>query len=158
MRYEILEDLEVINTIEADEEFMLENFTPEQYQLAAPLPVAPVVAHTKLTKRAFQSRFPKIPNGVTTKYTAMDFFMTNDAYAAQLSVPVVGADLIALRLLILEGVGLLAKSTHVDLALSNAALFTGMLTQPSIPIEFRLTSAERSAILALPVLDGEKFQ
>lgn len=43
MRYEILEDLEVINTIEADEEFMLENFTPEQYRLAAPLPAAPVV-------------------------------------------------------------------------------------------------------------------
>lgn len=123
-------------------------------------PIAPqaAVVKTKLTKLAFQMRFPKLPNGVTTKYAAMDFFLSNDAYAASLATPVSGAELIRLRLLIVQGVTSMGLSGHVDLALPDAAMFTGLLAQPSIPVEFRLTAAERTLILTAPVLAGEEYK
>ncbi len=116
------------------------------------------VAKTKLTKQSFQARFPRLANGVTTKYAAMEFFLSNDAYAASLTVPVTGPALIALRLLIVQGVTSMNLSGYVDIALPDAAMFTGLLAQPSIPVEFRLTPAERTLILTAPVLPGEEYK
>ena len=123
-----------------------------------PVAPQPVVVKTKLTKLAFQARFPKLANGVTTKYAAMDFFLSNDAYAASLTTPVSGAALIALRLLIVQGVTSMDLSGHVDLALPDAAMFTGLLAQPTIPVEFRLTLAERTLILTATVLPAEEYK
>lgn len=143
-----------------DEPASLEYADSIGYTLAAePVTPPPVtVAKTKLTKLAFQARFPKLANGVTTKYAAMEFFLTNDAYAASLTVPVSGAALIALRLLIVQGVTSMSLSGYVDLALPDAAMFTGLLAQPSIPVEFRLSGAERNLILTAPVLPTEEYK
>ena len=121
--------------------------------------VPPVVVKTKLTRQAFKNRFPKLANGVTTKYSAaVEMFMYNDAYAASLAVPVSGAALLALRLLIAEGKTSMELSGYVDLVLPDAANFTGLLAQPSIPVEFRLTPAERTAILTAPIQPGEEYK
>lgn len=129
------------------------------YTLAAnPIAAPSAPVKTKLTRQAFKSRFPKLANGVTTKYSATELFLNNDAYAASLTTPVSGAALIALRLLIVEGTTSMGLSGYVDLALPDAANFTGLLAQPSIPVEFRLTAAERTAILTAPILASEEYK
>lgn len=117
---------------------------------SAPLPVS-----KKLTKRAFQSRFPTTSDGVSTKYDLMTLFLQDDGYAGSLGVT--GANLYALRALIVTGKNRLDSSSHVDLGVPDAANFTGLLLQTTIPTAFRLTTSQRNAILNTPVADGERW-
>lgn len=121
---------------------------------APPAPPAPDYG-TRLTKRAFQDRFPLTANGVSRKYDLMSMFMTDDGYAAALGVT--GATLYELRSMIVTGLNRLNASSHVDFAFPDAANFTLLLLQPSIPDAFRLTTAERDKILNDPIQEGERW-
>lgn len=125
---------------------------------APPAPPAPepVALPRHIGKRAFQDRFPLTPNGVSRKYDLMDLFMRDDGYAASLGAT--GAPLYELRAMIVTGLNRLNASSYVDLDLADAANFTGLLLQPSIPAPFRLTMAERTAMLTAPVAESERFR
>lgn len=122
----------------------------------APSATAPVVPQ-HATKNAFQSRFPLMPNGVSTKWDAMCLFQVDDGYAASLGVT--GAALYGLRMLITTGVQRLNASPFVDMASgAQAAALTLLLTQGSIPADFRLSPAERTAMLETPLADHERYR
>lgn len=121
-----------------------------------PIAPAPVVVYTKMTKRAFTGRFPKNADGVSTKYSLIELFLQDDGYAASLGVN--GAALYGLRALIITGTGTLDRSPHVDLQVPDAANFTMLLVQPNIPAAFRLSAAERTAILTAPITEAEAFK
>lgn len=108
-----------------------------------------------LTKRAFQNRFPKTPDGISTKYDAMTLFLNKDSYAAALVEDDEART--ALQLLITTGLNRINASAFVDLALTEAANFTGLLLQPGIPDAFRLAPEERTAILNPTILPGERY-
>lgn len=117
---------------------------------------APTPAYTKITKRGFQNRFPKTADGVSTKFSLLSMFMTDDGYASSLGVT--GAPLYALRALIITGLNTINASQFVDFAVSDASNFTGLLLQAGIPAVFRLTAAERLAILNPVISEAEAFQ
>lgn len=118
-----------------------------QLVFAAPLP--------HLTKRAFQARFPASGVGVATKYDLLTLFMQDDSYAA--SVEPDAAKRLVLRANIITGRNRLDASSYVDLARSDAAQFTGLLLDAAIPAAFRLTLAERAAIIdATTITDSER--
>lgn len=129
---------------------------------AAPAP--PAVVYTKLRRQAFIDRFPKNPDGVTNKYSSLELFLNSDSYAASLTVPVTGAALHQLRLLIITGTGAMNRSEYVDYLpleagkLTDAERFTGLLVQPSIPVEFRLSVPERTKMLSDPITEAEAFK
>lgn len=109
------------------------------------------------TKRAFQNRFPTTPNGISTKWDAMCLFLQDDGYAASLGVT--GATLYELRMLITTGQQRLNASPFVDMApTGEAAALTQLLTQPAIPVAFRLTAGERAAMLETPLTDSERYK
>jgi len=155
MIYEILDGETVTNTIMADAEFMQANYPQGNYREVAEPPAPTPPEPRRLTKRAFQDRFPLTANGVSRKYDLMDLFMRDDGYAAALGVS--GAALYELRALIVTGLNRLNASAYVDLDLADAANFTGLLLQPSIPEAFRLTLAEREAMLNTPLAAGERY-
>ncbi len=120
----------------------------------APAPGEPAAVH--MTKRAFQNRFPKLPDGISTKWDAMDLFLKDDGYAESLGVT--GAPLYALRLLINTGVNRLNASAYVDMTPgAEATQFTALLLQPGIPAVFRLSAPERDTLLDTPIDPGEAF-
>ncbi len=109
------------------------------------------------TKRAFQNRFPKLANGISTKWDAMCLFLQDDGYAASLGVT--GATLYELRMLITTGQQRLHASPFVDMApTGEAAALTQLLTQPAIPVDFRLTAGERAAMLETPLTESERYK
>jgi len=111
---------------------------------------------TRATKRAFQDRFPKTANGVSTKWDVMKMFLTSDSYAQSLGV--VAPILFDLRMLITTGMERLNASAYVNMEPGGeAAALTLLLTQPGLPSAFALSTAERDAIMALPLLDNEKY-
>lgn len=110
----------------------------------------------KLTKRAFQNRFPKLANGISTKYDALSMFMTDSEYAAHLNVT--GTALIELRMLIQTGLNRMGASPLVDYGVTDAAEFTYLLMQPFVPEAFRLTVEERASILSLPLKAHEIYK
>ncbi|MCA0214696.1 MAG: hypothetical protein LCH79_16150 [Proteobacteria bacterium] len=112
-------------------------------------------ASLPLTKRAFQNRFPKTADGISTKYDAMTLFLSKDSYAATLVED--DEERTALQLLITTGLNRINASAFVDLALTEAANFTGLLLQPGIPAAFRLSLEERAAILNPDILPGERY-
>jgi hypothetical protein len=119
-----------------------------------PPPPAPV---RRATKRAFQNRFPKTSNGISTKWDAMCLFLSDDGYAASLGVT--GAALYGLRLLITTGQQRMNASPFVDMEQGGeAAALTALLAQPSIPVDFRLSNAERELMLSAPLLDSEIYK
>lgn len=118
-------------------------------------PAAPATPVRKLTKRAFQNRFPKSVDGVSTKYDWMTLFLADDGYAESLNMT--GAPLYQLRALIMTGKNRMDSSKFVDYDAPDAANFTFLLTQPSIPESFRLTVEERAAIMDTPVAPGEMY-
>ncbi len=121
-------------------------FTP------APAPATPQHA----TKRAFQERFPKLANGVSTKWDAMCMFLNDDGYAASLGVT--GAPLYSLRMLITTGTQRLTASPFVDMApTAQAAGLLELLMQPSIPADFRFSQAEKDALINTPLQDAERY-
>lgn len=122
---------------------------------AQPAPQEPQAVR-RITKRAFQDRFPLAQNGVSRKYDLMSLFMKDDGYAASLGVS--GAALYELRAMIVTGLNRLNASSHVDLDLPDAANFTMLLLSPGIPNAFRLTAEERTAILTAPVQEGEQWR
>ncbi len=133
------------------------NGSTEEKRYVAPVPPspAPVAQHT--TKRSFQNRFPKLANGISTKYDAMCMFLTDDGYAASLGVT--GAPLYELRMLITTGMQRMNASPFVDMApTAEAAALTALLTQGSIPSVFRLSGAERTAMLETPLTDAERYK
>ena len=113
-----------------------------------------ITALKRITRRAFQERFPLMPDGVSRKYDAMDLFLTDPAYAEALEP--IEASRTTLKLQITAGLNRLAASGYVDLDLEDAAKFTGMLLHTRIPMAFRLTPQERDAILSLSILDTER--
>jgi hypothetical protein len=115
----------------------------------------PAPTYTKLTRRAFQERFPLTSNGVSRKYDRMDLFLRDDGYAASLGVT--GSGMYELRELIVTGINRLNASTHVDFSMPDAANFLYLLTLPSIPAAFRLTAAERQTMLETPISESERF-
>lgn len=119
------------------------------------VPAPPVVLPRRITKRAFQERFPMTPNGVSRKYDLMALFMSDDGYAASLGVT--GAPLYELRAMIVTGLNRLNASQYVDLDLPDASNFTMLLLATVIPEPFRLTTQERAAILDAPVQEGERW-
>jgi hypothetical protein len=124
-------------------------FTPP-----APQPIS-VPQHA--TKRSFQNRFPKLANGMSTKWDAMCLFLADDGYAASLGVT--GAPLYELRMLITTGVQRLSASPFVDMTpTGEAAAMTELLINPAIPQAFRLTAAERTAMMDTPLADAEIYK
>lgn len=124
--------------------------------LEVPVVEAPIVPQ-HATKRAFQNRFPKMPNGVSTKYDAMCMFLADDGYAASLGVT--GAPLYELRMLITTGVQRMGASPFVDVAPSaEAAGLTALLMQAYIPADFRLSAADRATMLDTPLADSERYK
>lgn len=122
----------------------------------APVVVIPV-AMQHATKRAFQNRFPKLANGVSTKWDAMCLFLSDDGYAASLGVS--GAALYSLRMLITTGVQRLNASPFVDMdPAAEAAALTALLMNVAIPDDFRLSAGERETMLDTPLADGERFK
>jgi hypothetical protein len=123
---------------------------------APPAPPAPPATPQHATKRAFQNRFPKMANGISTKYDAMCMFLTDDGYAASLGVT--GSALYDLRMLITTGTQRMNASPFVDMApTAEAAALTGLLMQGSIPAPFRLSASERTAMLDTPLADTERY-
>lgn len=120
-----------------------------------PVLATPATIYTKLTKRAFQDRFPLTSNGISRKYDRMDLFLRDDGYAATLGVT--GANLYELRLMITTGINRLNASSHVDYSMPDAANFLTLLTNPVIPEAFRLTESERTVMLETPISESEKF-
>ncbi len=114
----------------------------------------PVGRPPVMTKRAFYMRFPTLANGVSTKFTLLGMFQTKEDYAASL-VPDAG-DRFALQVLIQTGLDLMNFSADVNLSMPYAAQFTGLLLSETIPTAFRLTLAEREAILDIDIADGER--
>lgn len=117
-------------------------------------PVAPAPA-TRITKRAFQNRFPKSADGISTKYDAVTLFLIDDGYAASLGVS--GGAMYGLRMLIVAGKNRMDASQFVDLGASEAGDFTLLLTQGAIPAELRLTAEQRTAMLTTPIAEGERY-
>ena len=109
------------------------------------------------TKRAFQNRFPKLANGMSTKWDAMCLFLSDDGYATSLGAT--GSALFGLRMLITTGVQRLNASPFVDMGPNGeAAAMTGLLTNPAIPADFRLTDADRTAMMGTPLADSERYK
>lgn len=118
-------------------------------------PTVLVVQHA--TKRAFQNRFPKAANGISTKWDAMCLFLVDDGYAASLGVT--GAPLYELRMLITTGVQRLNASPFVDMGPDGeATAMTGLLINPAIPAAFRLTAADRQTMMETPLADDERYK
>lgn len=112
--------------------------------------------NTKATKRAFQNRFPRLANGISTKWDAMTRFLDGDGYAASLGVT--GAALEDLRMLIATGVNRLNASPYVEMvAGGEAANMTYLLTQISSALPFALTMGERAQIMEPPLADFEQY-
>ena len=133
------------------------NGSTEEKQYVAPVPAvpAPVAQHT--TKRSFQNRFPKLANGISTKYDAMCLFLTDDGYAASLGVT--GAPLYELRMLITTGMQRMAASPFVDMTPgAEADAFTALLTQGFIPSVFKLSAEERSVLMTTPLTEAERYK
>jgi len=86
----------------------------------------------------------------------MKMFLTSDSYAQSLGV--VAPILFDLRMLITTGMERLNASAYVNMEPGGeAAALTLLLTQPGLPSAFALSTAERDAIMALPLLDNEKY-
>lgn len=146
------------------------NWTGFEWVLAeytAPVPIATIPdrpAHTKMRRQAFINRFPKTADGISNKYSLIEMFLLSDSYAASLTQPVTGAPLHQLRALIITGTGALSRSEYVSFMtlgpgnLTEAEKFTGLLLQASIPVEFRLTGAERTKLLTFPITDAEAYE
>lgn len=117
-------------------------------------PTPPV--NKRMTKSAFQARFPKSADGISSKFDLMLLFLTDGDYSAYL-VPDAQTRF-GLKALITAGKNKMDSSLSVDMGVTDAAMFTGLLMQASIPAAFRLTSDERAKIIALPVLDSEAFK
>lgn len=119
--------------------------------------VAPAAVVTKrMTKAAFQARFPRSADGISSKFDLMLLFLSDGDYSTYL-VPD-AATRFGLKALITAGKNKLDSSLSVDLAVTDAAMFTGLLMQASIPTAFRLTAAERDAVLRLPVTEAEAYK
>jgi hypothetical protein len=87
----------------------------------------------------------------------MCLFLSDDGYAASLGVT--GAALYGLRLLITTGQQRMNASPFVDMEQGGeAAALTALLAQPSIPVAFRLSNAERELMLSAPLLDSEIYK
>ncbi len=111
---------------------------------------------TKCTKNAFQSRFPKLANGVSTKWDAMKQFLNSDSYATSLGVT--GAAMYDLRMLITTGTERLNASPFVEMSAGGQADgMTFLLTQITPTLPFALTAAERTVIMSPPLLDSEIY-
>lgn len=127
------------------------NLQTREFEAVAPAPVP-----QRCTKRAFKKRFPKMANNVSTKWDAMVLFLTDDSYAASLGVT--GSAVFDLRMLITTGVELMDASPFVLMGVGeDAANMTLLLTNASIPTAFRLTGAERTAMLDTPLTDAERY-
>jgi hypothetical protein len=107
-----------------------------------------------ITRNAFQNRFPKTANGVSTKYDLMTLFLSDTGYATSLGVT--GSDLYSLRSIIITGNNRLGVVTNVNLQAQETIDYVNMTTNAAFPQVFRLTQAEADAILDTPALDNEK--
>lgn len=119
---------------------------------------APVVVAEpqRCTKRAFQKRFPKMPNNISTKWDAMCMFLRDDSYAAHIGYT--GQPLFDLRMMITTGTELMLASPFVSMGPDeDAANMTLLLTNPAIPVEFRLSTAERDVMLNTPLENFERY-
>lgn len=129
--------------------------TVDKVLFTAPVIIEPV--YTQCTKRAFQARFPKAANNISTKWDVMCLFLADDGYAGSLGVT--GAPVYELRLLITTGQQRLNASPFVSmLPGGEAETFTQLLVSPSIPAAFRITAAERTKLLTDPLLPEERYK
>lgn len=109
---------------------------------------------SRLTKLAFARRFPPSGVGVASKLDLLTLFLRDDGYASSLMPDPVAR--LTLRANIVAGMNMLDAATHVTLTLPYAAEFTAMLLDEGIPAPFRLTPAERDAILSLTITEDER--
>lgn len=114
----------------------------------------PSARPNRITIRAFQNRFPKSEDGVSTKYDLVSLFLNDPEYATSLVAN--GPTRMALKKLIKTGVNRLEASPYVDLDVADAGNFTGLLMQPSMPTDFRLSAPERTAILSTAIAETER--
>lgn len=149
---------DVHSAIDAPDMVALESFDTsllgQSYADGVFTPVPPAPA-TRITKRAFQNRFPKTADGISTKYDAVSLFLIDDGYAASLGVT--GATMYSLRMRIVAGKNRLEASQFVDLGATEAAEFTALLMQGAIPADLRLTAEQRTTMLTTPIADGERY-
>ena len=118
--------------------------------------VATATVYTKMTKRSFFARFPKNADGISTKFSLITLFLIDDGYASSLGV--LGATLYGLRALIITGKNAIDNSPFIDFAVNDAAGFTYLMMQASIPAPFRLTALERSAIMDVAITEAEAYK
>lgn len=150
--FNILDGETVINTIIADEEFMQENFAEGTY---AEVEVEPVAKQDTwvITTNAFQKRFPKSSNGISTKYDLMTLFLTDTGYATSLGVA--SDTLYTLRSMLITGNNRLNSVASVDLQSPDTVSYINMVTNTVFPEAFRLTQEEADSILKTPAADNE---
>ena len=94
--------------------------------------------------------------GVSTKFSLITLFLIDDGYASSLGV--LGATLYGLRALIITGKNAIDNSPFIDFAVNDAAGFTYLMMQASIPAPFRLTALERSAIMDVAITEAEAYK
>ena len=167
MRFAIVEQGVVVNVALADSP-LFGNWIPDAFAgpgwlltdglLAKPaVAAAPVpTVYTKMAKRSFFARFPKNADGVSTKFSLITLFLIDDGYASSLGVT--GATLYGLRALIITGKNAIDNSLFIDFTVSDAAAFTYLMMQASIPAPFRLTALERSAIMDVAITEAEAYK
>lgn len=113
---------------------------------------------TYCTKNAFQSRFPVLANGVSTKWDAMIQFLASDSYALQVC-GLSGAPVFDLRMLVTTGKQRLDASPFVDMvADGQAAALTYLLTQIPNTLPFWLSNAERTVLMTTPLAEKEIYR
>jgi hypothetical protein len=172
MRFALIKDNLVVNSIDADQQFAdgisgdwqaVVNTTEMSPPpgigwtyingvFTAP-PIPPDWYGWVITRNAFQNRFPMTANGVSTKYDLMTLFLTDRAYAESLGVT--GSAIFELRSILITGNNRLGAVSSVDLQAQETINYVNMTTNVVFPDAFRLTAAEANAILTTPAASNE---
>jgi len=151
-KFNILDGETIVNTIIAEESFMQENFAEGTYtEVVIEEPVKPET--WIVTRNAFQNRFPKSSNGVSTKYDLMTLFLTDTGYATSLGVT--SDTLYMLRSMLITGSNRLNAVSSVDLKSPDTVGYVNMVTNTMFPEVFRLTQEEADSILKTPAAPNE---
>lgn len=138
------------------------NWTGSSWVHAPDVHVVPMHSQNELpkmnnfiTKRAFQNRFPMASNSVSNMYDVMYLYLSKEDYAASITADATAR--LNVQMILTTCMNRLNASDFVNLDMSEAADFTGILTQSFIPVEFRLSANQRNHILDKSIRDDERY-
>jgi hypothetical protein len=95
-------------------------------------------------------------NGFSRKFDAMVGYVQNEGWAA--TVTANATDRYALQLVILTGLNRMAAREYVQLDWPVLAEFLEKFEPVTVPAAFRLSAAERAAVLSLTIQEHERYQ